>query len=160
MSSDSFLLDTNVLVGSLLVDDFRYPTARPLMDQAQSANAGFCVVPQILAEFYAVITNPKLVSEAKTAPEATATVRSFLALPGLTLLPTPVDIVNRWLGLIDQHPITGRRFFDVQIIAAMLGSGVSHIYTFNGKDFAPFTEIADITIVEPTGPEEEDDKAS
>ncbi len=156
MSSDSFLLDTNVLVGSLLVDDYRYPAARPLMEQAQNIDADFCIVPQILAEFYAVITNPKLVNDVKTAPEAIAAVRSFLALPGLTLLPTPVDIVNRWTNLLEQHPVTGRRFFDVQIIAAMLGNGVKNIYTFNVKDFAPFADIAAITVIEPTPPKGDD----
>ncbi len=92
-------LQALVLVGSLLIDDYRYPTARPLLDRAQDEQAGLCIVPQVLAEFYADMTNPKQVSAVKTAAEALEAVRAFIALPGLTLLPVPLDIVDRWTAL-------------------------------------------------------------
>ena len=149
MSSDLALLDTNVLVGALLTDDYRYPTARPLMAQAQDEEAGFCVVPQVLAEFYAVITNPNKVTDVKTSAEAVEGVKAFLALPGLTLLPTPLDIVDRWSALLEEHPVTGRRFFDVQLVAAMVGNGVKTIYTYNVSDFEPLTSIANIAVIDP-----------
>ncbi len=141
MSSELALLDTNVLVGSLYADDYRYPTARPLLDQAQNEDAGLCLVPQVLTEFYAVVTNPDRVSEKKSSSEALEAIRSFLALPGLTLLPVPVDVVDRLVTLLEQHPVERHHVFDVQLVAAMLGNGVKKIYTYNVRHFTRFAEI-------------------
>ncbi len=148
-SADLALLDTNVLVGALLTDDYRYPTARPLLEQAHRSQVGFCLVPQVLAEFYAVITNPQKVTAVKTSAEAVEAVRALLAYPGLRLLFPPVDSVERWADLLARHPATGPRFFDVQLVAAMLGNDVRTLYTYNVSDFEPFTRIAGIEVIDP-----------
>jgi hypothetical protein len=86
----------------------QYPAAFPLLEQAQEANARICVNPQVLAEFYAVITNPRRVSAPFTSDEALAEIAKVRALPGLTLLPVPLDVVDRWVALLRLHPVTGR----------------------------------------------------
>lgn len=101
-----------------------------LVDQAQANDAGFCVVPQVLAEFYAIITNPHRVSTPFTASEALSELANLRALPGIPQLPVPLDIVDRWSALIAHRLVTGHDFFDVQLVAAMLGNGVKKIYTF------------------------------
>ena len=79
-------------------------------------------------------------------PEETiAAIKAFLALPELRLLPHPLDVVARWCELVRQHPVTGSDIFDLQLIAAMLASGVRRIYTFNVADFRAFTQIEVIT---------------
>ena len=70
--------------------------------------------------------------------------------PGISILPVPVDIVERWLGLLQTHPVTRARIFDVQLVATMLGNGVRRIYTFNVRDFTPFPELE---VLLPTAPE-------
>jgi len=92
-------------------------------------------------EFYAIITNPQCVSAPFTAPEALTELANIRALPGITQLPVPLDIVDRWSALIVHRLVTGHDFFDVQLVAAMLGNGVEKIYTFNVKDFTPFAEL-------------------
>ncbi len=154
MLSDLALLDTNILLRSLYADSPHYSAARALINQAKSSDAAFCVVPQVLAEFYAVVTNPSQVPDVKTSAEALATIRIFLKRPGITLLPAPVDIFERWSALLEKQPVTGRKFFDVQLVAAMLGNGVKKIYTFNVNDFSPFAELE---VLEPSEPLPEDD---
>ena len=64
-------------------------------------------------------------------------------------MPVPVDVVDRWTDLVRRHPVTGRKIFDVQLVATMLGNGVKKIYTFNVTDFEPF---ADIEVLVPEAP--------
>lgn len=143
MSHDPALLDTNVLIDALYEDSEHYPAARALLDQAQHGDANFHITPQVVAEFYAVVTHPKRVTIPKSPEEALTAIESFLALPGLSLLPTPPDIVSRLSALVRKYPthIIHRKIFDAQLVAAMLPYGVRKIFTFNVSDFLPFSEI-------------------
>jgi uncharacterized protein len=93
------------------------------------------VTPQVLAEFYAVVTNRRRVTHPRSPQEALDVIDQVLALPGMTLLPVPVDVVSRWTALARQQAVTGARVFDLQLAATMLGNGVRRVYTFNDDDF-------------------------
>jgi len=143
------MLDTNVLVYAYYEDAPQYPAAFPLLEQAQEANARLCVSPQVLAEFYAVMTNPRRVSAPFASDEALAEIGKIRSLPGLTVLPVPLDVVDRWVALLRQHPVTGRQVFDAQLVATMLGNGITRLYTFNRTDFERFTGLEILTPVAP-----------
>jgi predicted nucleic acid-binding protein len=59
-------LDTNVLVYVLYADAEHHRAARLLAEQARDPNTALCCTPQVLAEFYSVVTNPRRVTEAKS----------------------------------------------------------------------------------------------
>jgi predicted nucleic acid-binding protein len=99
------------------------------------------VLPQNIAEFYAAVTNPKRVSVPKPPTDALAAIDEFLALPGLTLLPVASDVVDRLLALLCRRPVTGLKVYDLHLIVAMLGNGITRICTFNVQDFQPFDEL-------------------
>ena len=149
MSPERAALDTNVLIYSVYADAEHHRAARSLVDQAHRPDAALCLTPQVLAEFYAVVTNPRRVTEAQSPAVALETIGLFLALPGMTLLPFPLDIARRWMALLRQHPVSGRKVFDVQLAATILGHGVRKLHTFNRADFAPFAEIEILTPVAP-----------
>src|SRR5262245_6856832 len=71
------MLDTNVLVDALYEDLPEYPAASYLLTLADNTDAAFCVAPQVLAEFYAIITDPRRVSAPYTAAEARQEVEKF-----------------------------------------------------------------------------------
>lgn len=125
MSRDPTLLDTNVLIDALYKDSDPHPAARALLDQARQEDAGFCITPQVLAEFYAVVTHPKRVTHPKSPEEALNAISAFLAMPGMPLLSIPPDIVSRWMELVQRYPqhVTNRRIFDAQLVATMLAHG-------------------------------------
>lgn len=56
-------------------------------------------------------------------------------MPGLHVLPQPVDLIDHWLKLVRRHPVKGADVFDLQLIATMLAAGVRRVYTFNINDF-------------------------
>jgi predicted nucleic acid-binding protein len=139
--ADLALLDTNVLVYAFFQDTEHHQSARALLNQARNPEAGLCLAPQILAEFFAVTTDPRRVTEPKSAPVVLDLIDKILALPGFTLLPVPVDLVSRWMELVQFRPVTRHEIFDVQLIATMLGNGVQRIYTFNRSDFEPYPQV-------------------
>ncbi len=143
--SSSSLLDTNVLVYGYYQQSPQHAACRALLDRAKQAGAGLCVAPQNLSEFFAVVTNPKRVTPAKSPVEALDLVSELLALAGLTLLPAPMDVVDRWIDLVRGTPVAGAKVFDAQLVAVMLCNGVDSIYTFNVADFQSFGVVRVLT---------------
>lgn len=135
------VLDTNVVVYAHDQESPHHAVTSQLLRSAEAATANLCVTPQILSEFYAVITSPKRVTRPRSPEEALAAIERVLAYPGMTLLPTPADLVKRWMDLVRSHPVTRQHVFDVQLVATMLGNGVRRIYTFNRGDFERFEQI-------------------
>jgi predicted nucleic acid-binding protein len=141
MSVDLALIDTNVFVYSLYQHYADHVAARALVDRANSENAGLCTAAQVLAEFFSTVTNPRRVSVPRTRDEAVDDISIILASPGLTLLPTPHDVIAGWSDLVRRYKVTGSDVFDAQIAAIMLASGVKKIFTFNESDFRRFDEL-------------------
>jgi len=145
MPAELSLLDTNVLVYSVLRDSDKHLAARRLLEHAGSAQAGFCVCSQVLAEFFAVVTDPRRVSAPREPEEALAAIDAILSLSGIVVLPTPAETVQGWLRLVRREPVRGGRIFDVQLVATMLANGVRRIHTFNRSDFERFSELEVLT---------------
>jgi toxin-antitoxin system PIN domain toxin len=139
------LLDTNILVYALYQSSPHHQSSRALLDQAKQPGVGFCLAPQNLAEFYAIVTNPRRVTQPKSVDEALAAIADILALPGISLLPNPADLVARWTQLVRLHAVTGAKVFDAQLVAVMVSNGVQKIYTFNVADFLLFSGIQVVT---------------
>jgi predicted nucleic acid-binding protein len=99
----------------------------------------------VLAEFYAIVTNARRVTDPRPPQEVLDAIDRILAMPGMTLLPAPVDLVNRWTALVRAQPVTGSKVFDAQLVATMQGNGIRRIYTFNGPDFEKFPDIEVVT---------------
>lgn len=139
MLDDLALLDTNVLVYALFTDAEHHAAARALIARGQTGVIGIVVTPQILAEFYAIITNPRRVTQPLTPADAIAEVQKYLA--EFAVLPVPPDVVDRWAELAMRHAVVGGDIYDLQLIATMIGNGVTTIYTFNDRDFAWCNQI-------------------
>jgi len=145
MPADAALLDTNVLIYALDPNSEFHPASRHLLERARGNDAGLCVTPQVLAEFYAVVTDRRRVPQARQPVETLDAIEQILSLPGITLLPTPVDIVNRWMELARRYPVSGQLIFDLQLAATMLAYDVRRVYTYNRVDFERFEEIMVLT---------------
>src|SRR3989442_15293153 len=98
-TSDPALLDTNVLVYAVFPAMPEHAASRALVDTAKTAGANVHIAPQNLVEFYAVVTDPRRVTQPKTSDEALQAIGDILALPGLSLLPVPTDLIARWTQL-------------------------------------------------------------
>ena len=144
--SEPVLLDTNVLVYALDEESPHHAPSRAVVERAANGDGRHCLTSQILAEFFSIVTNPRRVTKPRTAHEAVEAIDAFLAMPGISLLPTGPGVVSRWLAMIRLAPVAGANVFDVQLAATALESGVSKICTFN---VVHFERIDGIEVVAP-----------
>jgi hypothetical protein len=66
--------------------------------------------------------------------------------PSFKLLRDERTIFEVWQQLVLDHKVIGKHAHDARLVAAMLRHGVSHLLTFNGRDFANYSQIA---VIEP-----------
>jgi len=139
--TDRLLIDTNVLIYAVDDSSKHHTASRSVLDRAQSENGNLCTAPQNFAEFFSLVTNPRRVTSPQSVEEALKTVEAMMSLPGLGVLPVPLDVVMRWIELCRKHSVKGAGIYDLQIVATMQANGVHRIATFDAADFQPFPEI-------------------
>lgn len=92
-----------------------------------------------------VATRPASVNGlACSAGQARAELESLWEI--FTLLRDERAIFQHWEALVAQYEVMGKSAHDARLVAAMMRHGVSHILTFNGADFARFSNI---TVISP-----------
>jgi len=96
-----------------------------------------------------VVTNRHRVDEPLTVPEAIDQIRKYYRAKRLVKIYPGPTIIERMLALLETHPVSGRDIHDLHLIATMLENGVTKVYTFNTKDFTPFSEIEILTPPQP-----------
>jgi predicted nucleic acid-binding protein len=144
MSVEPGIVDANILVYALDADAPQHVACRTLLEAAQGeAPVTLYVTPQILCEFYAIVTNARRVLKPSSSADALAAISDMLGF--LRVLPVPVTVIDEVMALLRRRPVTGGEIFDLQIVATMKLNGISRIYTFNAGDFTPFSEIEPLT---------------
>lgn len=141
MPVDPGVLDANVLAYASNADDPRYAVSRALIEEARDPTTTLYVTPQIISEFYSVITNPRRVAVPSSPAVAVQVISALLALPGIAVLPITARAVTALLDLLRRRAVTGQDVFDLQIVATMKANNVQRIYTFNAADFHAFPEL-------------------
>ena len=142
----SFLVDTNLLLRSSEPSHPMYPDASNAINILLNQGEQVCIVPQNLIEFWNVCTRPTERNGLGVTPlEAEAEINRLKELFDF-LLDTPT-IYPEWERLVIAYGVIGVNVHDARLVAAMLVHGLTHILTFNIRDFARYTEI---TAVNPT----------
>lgn len=137
--SNLAVIDTNVLVYAADESSEFHEASRSLRD---NEDIPLAVTPQILMEFYAIITDSRRVTSPRSGDEARAEVEKYANSPRIMTLHPAEDILTRVIALLESYPqVTRQTIFDLFIVATMLDNGVNRIYTFNESDFTLFTEI-------------------
>ncbi|MGK7926736.1 MAG: type II toxin-antitoxin system VapC family toxin [Spirulina sp.] len=132
-------LDTNILA---YVANVRAPQHRAALEIFRpSEKELLCISSQVLAEFYSYITNPAILAQPLQPNEAIMRVRRMSQMPHVLVLSTPPDLLDRWMVLLEERPVTNGGIFDLIHIAIMLSHQVTSIYTFNVKDFSWCSQI-------------------
>jgi predicted nucleic acid-binding protein len=135
------LIDTNVLVYRADQDStFHLPSVN-LISRGLRGDISLCLAPQNLTEFYAVMTNPKRVTNPIDPVAARVEIERYLQSQNIRKIYQTADLIPKLLELINQYPPTRQQIFDLQLIATMLVNDITRIYTFNAKHFQPYQEI-------------------
>lgn len=138
---DVALLDTNILVYSADETSPFHQKAKTLREKGLNGDVTLCICPQILSEYFAIITDSKRVSSPRTQDEAISEIQKYLYSKNiLKIFPVP-EIMEEMIELLKRYNITRQDIFDLQLVATMLSNNVNSIYTFNKADFVKFKEI-------------------
>ncbi|MGO0123433.1 type II toxin-antitoxin system VapC family toxin [Desulfothermobacter acidiphilus] len=134
------LIDTYVLVYAIDALAPRHEPSRRFVEAARRGAVRAVLVPQVLLEFYAVVTGNRALNP--LAPEeALEQLRIFrLSFP---VLDAPQESLERLVEVLAARPgIRGGDIFNAWLVAQMRALGISVICTYNVKDFVGFTGIA------------------
>jgi predicted nucleic acid-binding protein len=136
----TILTDTNVLVE--WIDERRTPngSASAAIDNLLGQGHGLAVASQNLVELWNVCTRPVDVRGLGLDPTAAAFALDRIEQE-FVRLPDADGIYNAWRRLVRVYGVSGRQVHDTRLVASRLVYHVTHILTFNGRDFARYTEI-------------------
>lgn len=141
----AYLADSNILTALANKRSPQYSQARHAVTEIRRSGEIIFLLPQSLVEFWSVATRPAEVNGLgldiqKTDLETRKFKRYFHfadELPGLFF---------DWEMLVRKYKVSGKNVHDARIVAAMMQHRLTHLLTFNTKDFKRFDQI---TIVDP-----------
>jgi predicted nucleic acid-binding protein len=140
-----YFLDTNLLVYRQFDPkiDLKAEMARALIDRGLTGALPLRLSPQILREFYAVITRSPKLSFSYLPGQALRAIKAYLASPIHLVHPTEETLL-RALRMAVSKRITGPRIHDLYIAATMLDHEMRYIFTENTADFSGIPGITPI----------------
>ena len=140
-----YLIDTNLLVSILVKNNPWHSTATESVAILEQQQNHLNIVPQNIIELWNVCTRPANKNGLGLTDNATALAVEDLENRFTLHLDTP-EIYSVWKTLVAKYQVRGIQVHDTRLVAACLVHGLSHILTFNVKDFRRFSEI---TVVNP-----------
>lgn len=136
------LVDTNVLVYATDATSAFHEASKRLRDQGFQGAIPLAISPQILMEFFAVITDPRRVTNPRSPEEARAEVEKYVRATTIRTIHHSADILDRVLTLLQQYPhVSRQQIFDLFLVATMEANDVHRIYTYNQQHFTRFQGI-------------------
>ena len=136
----NYLIDTNVLLRSAQPEDALYSVATDVVEKLLNDGHALYITPQNVAEFWNSATRPKINNGLGMTPQqAEDEVRRLETI--LLLAPDDPTIYIEWRRIVLDKNVCGVLVHDARLVAAMKVHGITHVLTFNARDFARFDDI-------------------
>ena len=136
-----YLLDTNVVLRFCNPSDVQHNLAVDaiscLLNQADEC---FITAQVLIEPANVVATRPVQVNGLGWTTETTRKIIDDL-LNRFPLLEESPHIFPNWLNLVTTDKVIGKRTHDIRLIAVMLANKITHILTFNARDFGVTSSI-------------------
>ncbi len=137
MTTETTLLDTNVLIRALVADDPEHPQVRVALLQCLLNGVPMVICSQNLFELWAVLTRPVDangygLSTAEVAQKVHQILESF------PLLTEPSSLVRTWVDLCLQYDVKGKQVHDARLVALMKAVGIRQLLTLDKEGFERF----------------------
>lgn len=125
-----YLLDTNTLVLAANPGHSQSGAAANAVEQLKREGGTVWLCPQVLSEFWVVATRPQSANGLGWTP-AEAVTRINLLLRAHPLLEEFPDLFYRWLKLVSDNQVIGKRAHDYRLFAIAELYDVPHLLTFD-----------------------------
>jgi predicted nucleic acid-binding protein len=133
------LLDANVLIYAANSDAAHHAPSLAVVRAGLGGRLPAVLVPQVLLEFYAVVTSPRRVENPLSPSEAVGRLEALRA--GMPTLPVPGEALDALAAILAERPGAGPMVFDRFLAAQMRHHGVDRICTYNVSDFNGITGL-------------------
>jgi len=129
------LLDTNILVHSHNRASRHQKRAGDVVRKAMQGEIDACIAPQILYEFFAVVTNPKKVEHPLSLKDAAEICLDLWECREIEKVNPSVLTPKKVFEMVEELKLSGGRIFDCVLAIMAQENGVEMIYTENVEDF-------------------------
>lgn len=131
-------LDTSFLVAVEVASHEEHAACRARFQKLLKAEDTFSLVPQILAEFIHVVTDPRRFSVPLTMEQAIERAETWWnAAEVIHVFPT-AESTLLFLGWLEEFKLGRKRLLDTMLASTLQAGGVTSILTLNRDDFAVF----------------------
>ena len=137
----SYLADTNLLLRLADPDSEQHAVATQALARLLGEGDEVYLTPQNFIEFWAVATRPLEGNGFGWTSERTAKEVADLQ-ERFPMLPDSPEVFTRWLELVRQLPVRGKRVHDARLVAVLQAHSIEHLLTFNTADFAAFSFLS------------------
>lgn len=138
------LVDTNVIIRLLQHASPQHQVAMDATERLSLAKEELCLAPQNIYEIWSGATRPANVNglglSFSQIQAEIANLKQFYRIID-EVLPVFVE----WEKLIAAHAVIGKNVHDAHLVATMVVHGITHLLTFNKRDFQRFTNITVLT---------------
>jgi len=100
-SNETALIDTNVLIYAADETSPFHLAAKELRDRGVKGDIALCICPQLLSEFYAVITDPRRTAQPRSSREASAEIEKYLLHDNLIKIYPVSGVIEKLLELLN-----------------------------------------------------------
>jgi predicted nucleic acid-binding protein len=131
-------LDTSFLVAVEVASHEEHAACRARFQKLLKAGDRFSLVPQILAEFIHVVTDPRRFSSPLTQEQAIERAGIWWnAAEVVHVFPT-TESTLLFLGWLEEFKLGRKRLLDTMLAATLQAGGATSILTLNRDDFTVF----------------------
>lgn len=132
------LADTNIVLRYIQQDSEQHAEVEAAVDRLIGQANEIVLVPQVLYEFWSVVTRPLGAGNglSYTTEQAANAVQVLTAT--FVCLPDPSNLFEVWLDLVTTHQVAGRPTHDARLAAAHQVHGLDGLLTLNASDFKRF----------------------
>jgi predicted nucleic acid-binding protein len=141
--SEAFFVDTNVLVYAADSSTTCHEACKRLLERAASGQLELVVSTRILAEFIVVMGNPNVFPNPVSKEDLFAHVDALRS--ACRVIGTTAAVADRFMQLLRDSGISGKRAHDVLHAATMLENGITRVYTYDNG----FSGIPGIVVLTP-----------
>jgi predicted nucleic acid-binding protein len=140
-----YLLDTNILVRLANPQSPQKPLAKKFIQHLLTEGHTLVTSSQVIQEFFTVATRP-LSARGGLGMSVSKVLEHISNFEEAVSLLSEVPLHHIWLRLVSKYEISGVAAHDAHIAAFMIAHQISHILTFNDKDFSRYAPEGIIAI--------------
>ena len=137
LNANSIFVDTNILTRATIITAPLHSAAQAALLQFRQEGRNLWISHQVIREYVANATRPQTYSQPIPTEQLLEQVKRFRIAFRIT--EDSSAVMDQLVALISKIPIGGKQVHDANIVATMLASGITVLFTHNTVDFARFS---------------------